>query len=133
MNLVLRSDRLTLAPFAESDVDIAIQMFTDPQVVRYAGGTIGEDKIRKELPKWVRRGGNGCIGIWCISATKSGEKLGTAALLPMPEIVATFDAGNHASRNVLVKAGFVDRGMRRCYAEEGVDFRISRARWLAMQ
>ena len=144
-----------------------------------------EDEIRRELPKWTRRGGNGCIGIWCMSESASGEKLGTGALLPMPveeddtdfdlvvpgkipvndievgyflkrsawgrgyateackrllqfafedspltEVVATCDLGNEASRRVLAKSGFVDCGMRRCYAEDGPDFRISREQWL---
>ncbi len=84
MNLVLQTERLTLTPFDAADVDLAIEMFTDPEVVKYAGGVIGEDEIRKDMPNWVKRGGNGCIGIWCITDRSSGEKFGDAALLPMP-------------------------------------------------
>ena len=32
----------------------------------------------------TRRGGNGGIGIWCIADRKTGEKLGSTYLLPMP-------------------------------------------------
>ena len=185
MDMVLTSQRLTLVPFSQSDVDIAIELFTDPEVRRFAGGVMPPDDIRAEMPHWVRRGGNGCVGIWCITLTDSGEKLGTAALLPMPieakitdwnllvpdrmpdadievgyflkpsawgkgvateacrrvvqcafeesslrEIVATFDSGNTASRHVLLKAGFTDRGTRRSYGEDGPDFRITRDEWL---
>jgi len=185
MNLVLHSDRLTLIPFVEADVDIVIELFTDPEVLRFAGGVMTQEEIHKEIPKWTRRGGNGCIGIWCITDRKSGEKLGTCALLPMPveeddtdydlvvlgqmpkadvevgyflkpsawrrgcateacrrllqfafeesplnEVVATLDEGNDASRNVLLKSGFIDRGMRRCYGEDGPDFRIARDEWM---
>jgi RimJ/RimL family protein N-acetyltransferase len=137
---------------------------------------------------WTRRGGNGCIGIWCVSDRDSGEKFGSAALLPMPvegddtdfdlvvpgqmpegdvevgyflkrsawgkgyateackrilrmafedspltEVVATFEKGNSASQNVLEKAGFVDRGVMRCYGEDGPNFRITRDEWVRMQ
>ena len=84
MNLVLYSERLLMTPFAASDIDIAIANFTDPEVLKYAGGVVEEREIRKELPNWIRRGGNGCIGVWCITDRESGEKLGTVALLPMP-------------------------------------------------
>lgn len=84
MNLVLYSERLALAPFDVTDVDITIEMFTDPEVLRFAGGTMDEAEIRRDISLWTRRGGNGCIGIWCVTDRASGEKLGSAALLPMP-------------------------------------------------
>ena len=184
MNLVLCSERLTLTPFDAPDLELAMEMFTDPGVVKYAGGVMEEDEIRGQMPNWIKRGGNGCIGIWSIFDRGSGEKLGSAALLPIPideddtdfslvipgqmpdgdveigyflkrsawskgyateacrrllqmafeespltEVVATFEAENIASRNVLRKAGFVDRGMRRCYGEEGANYRITRDEW----
>ena len=186
MDLVLHTDRLTLNPYQLSDLDIALEVFTDPEVLRFAGGAMSEETIRKELPLYTRRGGNGCIGVWCVTLRDSGEKLGTGALLPIPieehhtdfsqirpgrmpdgdveigyflkpsawgkgyateackrllrfafedspldEVVATFEGGNSASRNVLLKSGFVDHGIRRCYGEDGPDFRISRSDWLS--
>lgn len=59
-------------------------MFTDPAVLKYAGGAIGEAAIRDEMSNWTKRGGNGGIGVWCVSDQSHGEKYGTAALLPMP-------------------------------------------------
>jgi ribosomal-protein-alanine N-acetyltransferase len=187
MNFILHSERLTLTPFDASDLDLAIEMFTDPDVTKYADGVIEEDEIRRDFSKWTKRGGDGCIGIWCVSDRSSGEKLGSAALLPMPideddtdfslviagqipegdievgyflkqsawgkgyateackrlirmvfeesrlsEVVATFDEGNVASRNVLKKAGFIDHGTTRCYGENGPYFRITRDEWLGM-
>ena len=181
MNLVLMTERLALTPFDESDLELALEMFTDPEVLRYADGVMTEDEIRHQMSNWCRRGGNGCIGVWGISCRSSGEKLGSIALLPIPieaddtdyslvipgqmpdgdveigyflkrsawrkgyateactrllqfafeqspltEVVATFEEENTASRNVLRKAGFVDRGTRRCYGEEGIDYRVTR-------
>ena len=186
MNLVLHTERLTLLPYRVSDLDIAIEVFTDPEVLRFAGGAMSEEKIREELPLYVRRGGNGCIGVWCISDRETGEKLGTAALLPMPieqdhtdfdqvvpdrlpdgpvevgyflkrpawgkgyateacrrvlrfafedspltAVAATHDQGNAASRNVLLKSGFIDLGTRRSYGEDGVYYQITRDEWFA--
>ena len=188
MNLVLYSKRLTFTPFDALDVDLVIEMFTDAEVLKFAGGVMEEDEIRRDMSNWTKRGGNGCIGIWCISDQDSGEKLGSAALLPMPveeddtdfslvipgrmqdgdveigyflkrsawgqgyatetskrlirmafeespltEVVATFDIGNVASRNVLEKGGFVNRGTMRCYGEEGPNYRITRDEWLRSQ
>lgn len=188
MNLELFTERLQLSPFVADDVDLAIELFTDPEVLKFAGGAVDEDEIRTDLPNWLKRGGNGCIGIWRVSVRDNGEKIGTVALLPMPieeddtdfslvipqqmpagdveigfflkrsawgngyateaskrllqfafeaspltEVVATFEAGNAASRQVLLKTGFVDRGTRRCYSEDGPDYRITREEWLELQ
>ena len=74
MNLVLYSKRLTFTPFNASDVDLAIELFTDAEVLKFAGGVMEEDEIRRDMSNWTKRGGNGCIGIWCISDQGSGEK-----------------------------------------------------------
>ena len=52
---------------------------------------------------------------------------------PLQEVVATFDDENFASRNVLTKAGFIDRGRRRSYGADGTYFRITREEWLSSQ
>lgn len=84
MNLVLHTERLTLTPYRTSDLDVTLEMFTDREVLRYAGGPMSEEKIRSGMSTWTRRGGNGCIGIWCAALTGTGSKIGTGALLPMP-------------------------------------------------
>ena len=182
---VLFSERLMLTPYSTDELDIATAVFTDPEVMRYTGGAWSEDDIRASMDNWTRRGGNGCVGIWCIKLRDTREKLGSVALLPIPveekhtdyslvvpgtmpdgdievgyflkrsawgngyateacrrivrfafedspltEIVATFDRGNSASQRVLEKVGFMNRGSRRCYGDDGVDYRISREDWL---
>ncbi len=84
MDLVLYSERLMLTPYSHDEVDMALDMFTDPDVLRYAGGPMTEDEILASMYNWTRRGGNGCIGIWCIKVSDTGEKLGSVALLPIP-------------------------------------------------
>jgi ribosomal-protein-alanine N-acetyltransferase len=188
MKLKLSSQRLSLTPLSPNDLDLCVEMFTDPAVVKYAGDAMTESAIEEEISLWTKRGGNGCIGIWCISDRTSGEKYGSVALLPIPiddedtdfnlvlpgrmpdgdieigyflkpsawhqgfatevcrrmlqfvfeespliEVVATFDKENTASRHVLLKAGFTDHGTRRCYGEDGPNFRITRDEWSESQ
>ena len=84
MKLELHTKRLLLAPLAPADLDLALEMFTDPEVVEYVCDLMDKDTICAEMSNWTKRGGNGCIGIWCISNRDTGEKYGSAMLLPMP-------------------------------------------------
>lgn len=53
---------------------------------------------------------------------------------PLEQVVATFHKENLASRNVLLKSGFTDRGTMRCYGKDGgLNFRITRDEWLQQQ
>ena len=84
MKLELHTERLLLTPLAPTDLDVALEMFTDPEVVEYVCDLMNKDTISKEMSDWIKRGGNGSIGIWCISDRETGEKYGSAMLLPMP-------------------------------------------------
>lgn len=84
MNLTFHSERLTLTPFTARDIDLSFAMFTDPAVMTYTGGAMSDADIRANVPNWARRGANGCIGIWTVLDRRTGEKYGSAALLPMP-------------------------------------------------
>jgi ribosomal-protein-alanine N-acetyltransferase len=84
MNLKLLSERLVLTPFAPADLDLCLEMFTDPKVLKYVGGPMTTTAIGNEMRNWTKRGAGGCIGIWCISDRETGEKYGSVALLPMP-------------------------------------------------
>lgn len=84
MLLVLGSERLILRPLTETDLDVAIEMFTDPAVMQYVGKTYTKDQVVREHPTAIRRCAGGCIGIWCVIGRSTREKLGTALLLPLP-------------------------------------------------
>jgi len=83
MNLEFLTNRLRLTPLVNADIDISIEMWTDSAVVEYVCDLMPVDEIRTEMSNWTKRGGNGCIGIWCISDQVSGEKYGSAYLLPI--------------------------------------------------
>ena len=84
MELQLTTKRLALRPLTINDVSLAIEMFMDAQVMKYAGGTLQKEKIIEEMEMWTRRGGNGCIGVWCICDRTTGESFGSTALTPLP-------------------------------------------------
>ena len=93
MKLTLNTDRLVLTPLESNDVDLAVELWTDPEVVRYICDVPTEAEIRQEMPDSIKRGGNGGIGIWCVAERKTGEKLGSAYLLPMPTAEKEVDYG----------------------------------------
>lgn len=85
MNLVFESDRLVFRPLAEADIDLAIEQWTDPDVVKYTADRIyTEEELAAEMPIVIRRCAGGCIGIWCLLDAITEEKLGSVFLLPMP-------------------------------------------------
>ena len=84
VELQLTTTRLVLRPLSINDASLVIEMFTDEQVMQYAGGTIPKEKIVGEMQVYTRRGGNGCVGVWCICDGTTGESLGSIALLPLP-------------------------------------------------
>ena len=84
MNLELLTSRLRLTPLDEADIDISLELWTDPDVTQYICGVATEDELRAEMPDSTKRGGDGCIGVWCVADRVSGEKFGSAYILPMP-------------------------------------------------
>ena len=188
MKLILLSDRLILTPLESTDIDLAVDLWTDPEVVRYICDVPTEAEVRQEMPDTTRRGGNGCIGIWCIADRRTGDKLGSTYLLPMPteeddvdydliimgqmpdadievgyflkrsawgqgyatevckrmlqfafqeaslnEVVASVDANNVASKNVLEKSGFRYLRRARCWGKDGPLYKISCDEWIESQ
>lgn len=84
MNLELHSERLLLRPLAADDLELAVELFSDPEIMAFVGEPYTAEQIAAEMPIALRRGGGGCIGIWCITDRVTGEKFGETFLLPLP-------------------------------------------------
>ena len=84
MKLELQSERLLLTPLALADLDLVLELWTDPAVVEYVCDVVTEEELRKEMSDAIKRGGNGGIGIWCVADRSTREKLGETYLLPLP-------------------------------------------------
>ena len=52
---------------------------------------------------------------------------------PLTEIVANIDPANSASRGLLTKLGFVDRGFGRAYGVDAPRYTVTRDDWLSNQ
>ena len=85
MKLCFETDRLQFDPLSLDDLDLTVEQFGDPEVVKHvADRTYTEAELIEELPLYIRRAGDGCIGIWRLTEKATGEKIGAAILLPMP-------------------------------------------------
>jgi RimJ/RimL family protein N-acetyltransferase len=58
----LRTDRLTLRPLSEGDLDDLVSMNGDPEVMAFIGPPMSAERVAAELPDWVR--GHGEFGLW---------------------------------------------------------------------
>ena len=75
-DLHIESASLLLRPVQESDLDLAVEMFTDPEVMKYLGGeTFSPEDIAEEMPTNTKRCAGGAIGIWCLIDKACQEKL----------------------------------------------------------
>ncbi|MEE9597730.1 MAG: GNAT family N-acetyltransferase [Acidiferrobacterales bacterium] len=84
MNLDLQTERLSLQPLAASDLNLALEVFTDEEIMKYIGNVLTKGEIAEAMEIETKRGGGGCIGVWCISHRTTGEKVGSVFLLPLP-------------------------------------------------
>lgn len=82
----LETERLILSPLEEADIDLIITLFTDEEIMKYAGGAITEEECRKEMPDYAGLGHRiPHQGVWTIGLRETGEKFGTVSLFPMPK------------------------------------------------
>jgi RimJ/RimL family protein N-acetyltransferase len=84
VNLELETDRLLLRPLVENDWEMALETFMDPEVMKFVADVGSEEALAEEMKTAIRRGAEGRIGVWCVLQRETGEKLGTAILLPLP-------------------------------------------------
>lgn len=83
--LVLETDRLKLRPFTEDDIDIANEVLTDSETMKYVTGEpLTEGQVAAEMHLVTRRGAGGRLGIWCAELKDTGEKIGDGVLTPIP-------------------------------------------------
>ena len=67
MRPTLHTDRLTLRPLAEDDLEALVAMNGDADVMAYIGRPMSRDQVVAELPGWVD--GDGDFGLWVGHAT----------------------------------------------------------------
>ncbi|MTI10690.1 GNAT family N-acetyltransferase [Curvivirga aplysinae] len=83
---ILTTDRLILQPLEHRDLDLIISLFTDEEIMTYAGGAVSAESCEKEMPDYAGLGHKVAHqGVWTIGLRETGEKFGTFSLFPMPK------------------------------------------------
>ena len=82
--LVLETERFRMRPLGEEDIDLAHDIFLDPEVVKYVCELSKPEELASEVETAMTRGAGGRLGVWCIVDKATFEKMGTAVLLPLP-------------------------------------------------
>lgn len=80
----LTTPRLVLRALELSDLDLALALGTDPEVMRYVGPVMTPEQAKIDLVDLTRRGPGDALGVWCVTDRETSEKLGTVFLLPLP-------------------------------------------------
>ncbi|HSF95950.1 MAG TPA: GNAT family N-acetyltransferase [Thermohalobaculum sp.] len=83
-DLILETGRLILRPLTTADIDLTRALLTDPEVMRHVGDPTPKDQLAAKTRERTRRAAGGRIGVWAVTDRATGEKLGTAILLPLP-------------------------------------------------
>lgn len=133
---VLHTERLLLRPLTDADLDRVVELHGDPEVMRFIGSgqPATRERVRREvLPALTRRHpATGAPGYWAAEERGTGTFLGWFELLPVDEPAGAgtvVELGYRLRRGAwgrgyategaraLVRAGFVELGVRRVTAE----------------
>ena len=77
----LETDRLTFRHIVDSDADALLEMFSDPEVMRFASGTWNAEEIATWLAKMHERSDDKCMGFRAGIRKDTGEYVGHVGLL----------------------------------------------------
>ena len=131
---VRRTDRLRMRMFDESDVDLLVELDSDPEVMRYLTGgtpTPREDIANRVLPAILacHRRPDG-LGVWAAELLATGEFVGWFELCPRrTDPPGSAELGYRLRRAhwggglgtegslALVRAAFTEFGLDRVYAQ----------------
>ena len=80
----LETDRFILRPMERSDIDLMVEMDTDPEITKYIGGPISEDQVRNKFDYYLHRDDEKAHGHWCILDKSSAQTFGCVLVKPMP-------------------------------------------------
>ena len=85
MKFVLETERLIMRPFCEDDLGLAIDLRTNPEVMKYIAEVSTPEVLASRIPVFCRRSEDGSMGMWSVALRSTGETIGTSILLPLPE------------------------------------------------
>lgn len=91
----LKTQRLLLRPFVESDLQNLIDLDQDPEVMRYVGGNvIPNADIAAVIPRLLQRQPIWKVyGTWAADLLETNENIGWFTLKPMPQLNNEYEVG----------------------------------------
>lgn len=117
----LKTQRLILRPFLETDLQNLIELDTDPEVMRYIGsGHVSTlEEVKQVLPKILKRQeGWDLYGTWMADLI-SGENIGWFTLKPIVGLNNDFEIGYRLKRKFWGQ-GFATEGSL-CLVQHGFE------------
>ncbi|WP_270180908.1 GNAT family N-acetyltransferase [Alkalihalobacillus sp. CinArs1] len=111
--IILTTDRLVLREMYREDVDHLLEMFQDPEVMKYYSGLKNREETRKWI-EWTRENyGKYGVGLWIVEGKSTGEFLGQCGL-----VLQKVDG------NMEIELGYL---LKRCQWGKGIALEAARA------
>lgn len=113
----LQSERLGFRPWSDTDMDLAMDLWGDPEVTKFIGGPFSRDQVRERLGREIATMQSHGIQHWPIFLRATGEHVGCCGLRPYEAEERIFEVGAH------LRPAFWSRG----YAPEATEAVIAYA------
>jgi RimJ/RimL family protein N-acetyltransferase len=94
----LHTERIGFRIWSESDLDLALGLWGDPEVTRLIGGPFSAAQVRDRLQREIRIQREHGVQYWPIFLRASGEHVGCCGLRPYGEDCAIREIGFHLRR-----------------------------------
>jgi RimJ/RimL family protein N-acetyltransferase len=110
----LETDRLILRPFRSKDLQLLVDLDTDPEVMRYIGQgeTSSLESLKELLPKLLTRQEKWLeYGTWVGDLKTSGESIGWFTMKPLPQMNNEFEVG-YRLKKIFWGRGFATEGTK---------------------
>ena len=94
----LTSERLGFRPWSDADVELAVELWGDPEVTRFLGGPFSREQARERLSREMATLRSHGVQYWPVFLLASGEPLGCCGLRPYAPDERIYELGFHLKR-----------------------------------
>jgi RimJ/RimL family protein N-acetyltransferase len=91
----LRSERLGFRPWSDSDIDLALGLWGDPQVTQFIGGPFSDEQVRERLTREIATLREHGTQYWPAFLLATGEHVGCCGVRPYRVEDRVYELGFH--------------------------------------
>jgi RimJ/RimL family protein N-acetyltransferase len=91
----LQSERLGFRQWCETDIDLAMGLWGDPEVTRFIGGPLSRAQVQERLSREISTMQSRGVQYWPMFLLATGEHVGCCGLRPYKTEEKTFEIGVH--------------------------------------